>query len=112
MAANDLIKGNLNLIILTALAEGDKYGYEITRTVLGLTEGEIQLKEGSLYPSLHKLEKQKLVEGYWVQQDPGKPARKYYRITEEGRMAVGREKEKWKAFLDVMGRVIYGKEGN
>lgn len=112
MGSKDLIKGNLILIILSALIDGEKYGYEITKKVYSLTNGELQLKEGSLYPSLHKLEKQNLIEGHWVQQEPGKPDRKYYKITSEGLKAVGQEKEKWKSFMDVMGRVIYGDKGN
>lgn len=107
---NDIIKGNLSLIILSCLAAGEKYGYEITKEVHSLTEGTILLKEGSLYPALHKLEKQSLIEGYWVQQDPGKPGRKYYRITDEGLKAVEREKEKWKLNMSIMRRVIYGEQ--
>lgn len=110
MFSNDVIKGNMSLILLSSLVEGEKYGYEITKTVYNLTNGTIQLKEGSLYPALHKLEKQGMVEGYWVQQEHGKPDRKYYRITDDGHKAVHQEKEKWKLYMDIMGRVIYGTE--
>lgn len=106
----DAIKGNMSLIILSSLVEGEKYGYEITKTVYNLTNSAIQLKEGSLYPALHKLEKQGLVEGYWIAQEPGKPNRKYYRITDLGSQTVQQEKEKWKSYMDIMGRVIYGTE--
>lgn len=108
MASSDFIKGNMSLIILSSLVDGEKYGYEITKKVHILTNGTIQLKEGSLYPALHKLEKQNLLEGYWVSQEPGKPDRKYYRITTGGLEKVAHEKEKWKVYMDVMGRVIYG----
>jgi len=108
MLSKDVLKGNLSLIILSSLAESHKYGYEITKDVHRLTDGSITIKEGSLYPALHKLEKQKLIEGYWVQQEPGKPDRKYYRITDEGLKAVEVEKERWKYYMDIMGRIIYG----
>lgn len=108
MFSKDIIKGNMNLIVLSSLIDGEKYGYEITKVVQNLTEGAIQLKEGSLYPTLHKLEKDSLIEGYWVQQDPGKPSRKYYRITDEGIKIVEQEKQRWKFYINVMGRVIYG----
>jgi PadR family transcriptional regulator PadR len=98
----------MSLIILSSLIDGEKYGYEITKKVHTLTNGTIQLKEGSLYPALHKLEKQNLLEGYRVPQEPGKPDRKYYRITAGGLEKVAQEKEKWKVYMDVMGRVIYG----
>lgn len=110
MLSKDIIKGNMSLIVLSCLVDGEKYGYEITKEVHGLTDGAIMLKEGSLYPALHKLEKQKLIEGYWVQQEPGKPSRKYYRITDEGLSIVEQEKKRWKFYMNIMGRVIYGKE--
>ncbi|MDP4092403.1 MAG: helix-turn-helix transcriptional regulator [Bacillota bacterium] len=110
MLSKDIIKGNLSLIILSSLINSEKYGYEITREIHNITNGTIQLKEGSLYPALHKLEKQKLIEGYWVQQEPGKPDRKYYRITDEGLKIVSQEKERWKSYMNIMGRVIYGEE--
>ncbi len=111
MLSKDIIKGNLSLIILSSLVDGEKYGYEITKQIHSLTNGTILIKEGSLYPALHKLEKQKLVEGYWVQQEPGRPGRKYYRITDEGIKTVEQEKKRWKSYMSIMGRVIYGEEG-
>jgi PadR family transcriptional regulator PadR len=108
LLSKDIIKGNLSIIVLSSLVDGEKYGYEITKTVNNITNGSIILKEGSLYPALHKLEMQKLVEGYWVKQDPGKPDRKYYRITDEGMKALEQEKEKWKFYMGIMERVIYG----
>jgi PadR family transcriptional regulator PadR len=106
------IKGNMNLIILSSLTDSDKYGYEITKKIYSITDGTIQLKEGSLYPALHKLEKQGLVEGYWSKQEPGRPDRKYYRITDKGLKAIEQEKEDWKFLMNMMRRVIYGEETN
>jgi Predicted transcriptional regulators len=106
--SRDDLKGNILLIVLSSLVDGEKYGYEITKKVAGLTDGSIQLKEGSLYPALHKLEQQGLVEGHWVQQEPGKPDRKYYKITEDGLKAINSEKEKWKSYISIMERVLYG----
>jgi PadR family transcriptional regulator PadR len=100
----------MNLIILSSLIDSEKYGYEITKKIHSLTDGNIQLKEGSLYPALHKLEKLEMIEGYWVKQDLGKPDRKYYRLTDKGLKAVEAEKDKWKSFIGVMGRIIYGEE--
>ncbi len=108
LISKDPIKGNLNLVILSSLLDSEKYGYEITKQVHALTDGQIQLKEGSLYPALHKLEKQGLIEGYWVQHEPGKPNRKYYCLTAQGRQTIELEKEKWQIFIRTMGRVIYG----
>lgn len=112
MLPNNSIKGNMALILLSTLLEGEKYGYEITKEISRLTNDEIQLKEGSLYPALHKLEKEGLAESYWHQPEPGKPGRKYYRITETGRKAVEEERKKWKSFMGTMGRIIYGEQNS
>ena len=102
----------MTLILLSTLFEGEKYGYEITKEISRLTNHEILLKEGSLYPALHKLEKEGLVESYWQQQEQGKPNRKYYIITENGIKAVEEERKKWSSFMGIMGRVIYGHQNS
>jgi PadR family transcriptional regulator PadR len=100
----------MNLILLSAILDGDRYGYEITKEVFRLTDGEIQLKEGSLYPALHKLEKLGYVKSYWQQSENGVPGRKYYSITESGKLVVEEEKKKWSKFIGVMGKIIYGEQ--
>lgn len=110
MLSSNLIKGNMSLILLSSLIDGDKYGYEITKEILKLTNNEIQLKEGSLYPALHKLEKLGMVESYWQQQELGKPGRKYYKITPDGLKYVKEERKNWSSLIEIMRRVIYGQE--
>ena len=110
MIPNASIKGNMDLIILSALVSADRYGYEITKQISGFTNGEIILKEGSLYPALHKLEKQGYIEGYWSQNDPGKPGRKYYKLTDQGRLFIEEEREKWISFIGTIRRIIYGEQ--
>ena len=110
MLPNNSIKGNMVLILLSTLLESDKYGYEITKEIARLTDGSITLKEGSLYPALHKLEKEGLAESYWHQPEQGKPGRKYYRITDKGRQAVEEERANWKTMIGIMGRIIYGEQ--
>jgi PadR family transcriptional regulator PadR len=112
MPSKDFLRGNMNVIILSSLTDGDKYGYEITKKITDLTGGAIRFKEGSLYPALHRLEKMELVEGYWVQQEQGKPGRKYYRITDKGMKTVEQEKSELKINMELLGRVLYGNEGN
>ena len=83
MYSKELLKGTLKTIILKLLAEnGRMYGYEITRKVKLLTDDKIQLTEGALYPTLHKLEK----EGLLITQTEyiGKRIRKYYAVTKLG----------------------------
>lgn len=112
LSSNNLLKGNISFILLSALMEGDKYGYEITRQISSLTNDEINLKEGSLYPALHKLEKEGLASSYWQEQEPGKPSRKYYQITDKGKETVIEERKTWKSFMSTMERIIYGEQNS
>jgi DNA-binding PadR family transcriptional regulator len=84
MYSKELLKGTLSTILLTLLDEkGRMYGYEITQAVKERTDGKILLKEGSLYPALHKLE----AEGFLSTEEEfiGKRPRIYYRLTETGK---------------------------
>lgn len=79
----ELLKGTLSTIILRSLSQkGKMYGYELTQYVKELTDGKILLKEGSLYPALHKLEAEGLIASETVH--IGKRVRKYYHLTAQG----------------------------
>lgn len=83
MANAKLYKGSLNTIILKLLEEkGRMYGYEITQKVKELTKGELKITEGALYPALHKLEAEGLLEVEVAKVD--NRLRKYYKLTEAG----------------------------
>ncbi len=90
MYSKELLKGILQPVILNLLREhGRMYGYEITQRVKKLTEGKIEITEGALYPILHKLEADGVLE---VEKEyTGKRVRKYYRLTDSGIVTV-REK--------------------
>lgn len=98
MSTNGMLKGSLQTIILKLLHENDKmYGYEITQKVKEITNGEIKLTEGSLYPSLHKMEAEgilststELVENR---------VRKYYSLTKEGLEEVETKLDEAKSFI-------------
>lgn len=82
--AQQLFKGSLSTIILKLLSEQDKmYGYEITKKVKALTNNEVQLTEGALYPALHKLEADGLVTASIEMVDNRK--RKYYALSKNGK---------------------------
>ena len=84
MYSSELIKGTLKVIILKLLADGNRmYGYELSQKVTELTVGKIELKEGALYPILHKLEADGLVTV--VEESFGKRIRKYYSLTGSGK---------------------------
>lgn len=83
MGNSKLYKGSLITIILKLLKEHDKmYGYEITQKVKELTKGELKITEGALYPSLHKLEADGLLDVEVAKVD--NRLRKYYKLTEKG----------------------------
>jgi PadR family transcriptional regulator PadR len=99
MYSKELLKGTLRTIVLKLLAEeGRMYGYEITQKVKDLTQNKIQLTEGALYPTLHKLE----AEGYLFSEEVeiGKRMRKYYRLTPTGS---GAATEMVREFAEFMG---------
>lgn len=98
MYTSELIKGTLKTIVLNLLKENNKmYGYEITQRVKELTTGKILITEGALYPTLHALEKNGELET--EEEYMGKRVRKYYKLTEQGRVTA---KEKVNELADFM----------
>jgi DNA-binding PadR family transcriptional regulator len=111
MYSKELIKGTLKTIILKLLAENDRmYGYEITRHVRELTDGELVLTEGALYPTLHKLEK----EGFLVteKESIGKRVRKYYSLTPSGNEASLDKLREFQEFVQMMQLILNPKKIN
>ncbi|WP_073405470.1 PadR family transcriptional regulator [Mucilaginibacter sp. OK098] len=83
MSSNPMLKGTLQTIILKLLEDNSQmYGYEITQKVKEVTAGEFILTEGALYPALHKLEADGMLETFTEVVDSR--VRKYYRLTEQG----------------------------
>lgn len=83
MSKNHLYKGTLTSVLLKLLAEeGRMYGYELSKRAKELTNGDLDITEGALYPALHKLEAQGLVDT--EVEMVGKRSRKYYKLTETG----------------------------
>ncbi len=94
MIPRALASATLKPIVLSLLAEGESYGYEIIQRILDLSDGQMQWTTGTLYPFLHSLENEGLVEAYW-QAVENAPRRKYYRLTLSGRHALLQEKQQW-----------------
>jgi len=95
---SQLYKGSLATIILKLLSEeGRMYGYEITKKVKELSGGEMNLTEGALYPALHKLEADGLLE-VSIEQTGNRP-RKYYRLTGDGKKEVRNRLEELRQFI-------------
>ncbi len=90
----ELLKGTLSLLILSLLSRKAMYGYEIAATVHRDTDGAFTWREGSLYPSLHKLEQGGLISGEWEEKETGRK-RRYYHITKSGRAALKEKEQSW-----------------
>ena len=105
MFNRELVKGSTSLLLLQLLGERDMYGYELVKELEKRSANEVSFKEGTLYPALHKLEKQEYVEYYWQEQEKG-PARKYYRITDAGRAMFQEKTQEWHDFVSVMNKVM------
>ena len=95
--ALDMRKGSTTVLVLTLLAERPMYGYQLVKELKQRSGGYFDLKEGTLYPALHRLEKDGLVRSEWEETARG-PARKYYRLTEKGRQALAKSTEEWSTF--------------
>ena len=93
MLSKDLIAASTIPIILSLLQKGDNYGYRLIKDVQEITEGELQWKEGSLYPVLIKLEKKGFITSY-IKKEEGRN-RKYYAIVEKGHSRLSEIKQEW-----------------
>ncbi|NRD79241.1 PadR family transcriptional regulator [Bacillus sp. BRMEA1] len=105
MFNRELVKGSTSLILLQLLNERDMYGYELVKELEKRSDNGLSVKEGTLYPALHKLEKQEYIECYWQEQEKG-PARKYYSITQAGKEVLTEKTKEWQDFVQVMNKVI------
>ncbi len=92
--SKDLIAASATPLILSILSHGDSYGYHIIQKVRDLSDGEMQWADGMLYPILHRLEKQKLIESYWGKSETGRK-RKYYRLRQSGLEKLHELRQNW-----------------
>jgi PadR family transcriptional regulator, regulatory protein PadR len=100
-----LMSGSTALLVLHLIGIRDMYGYEIVKELETRSENVFSLKEGTLYPILHSLEKDGLVTSYESVADTGKQ-RKYYSITKKGSTGLAMKKTEWKAFSRGVEKVI------
>ncbi len=93
--SKDLVAASATPLVLSILKQGDSYGYAIIQKVRELSDGGLEWEDGMLYPILHRLEKQKLIESYWGKSETGRK-RKYYRIRKAGTTELTRLLENWR----------------
>jgi PadR family transcriptional regulator PadR len=106
----ELLKGTLSLLILSLLGRKSMYGYEIAATVHRDTDGAFTWREGSLYPSLHKMEADGLIEGEWEEKETGRK-RRYYRITKKGKAVLAEKVQSWTELCRAVNRILEKSDG-
>ena len=94
MLAKDMVAASAKPLLLSILAGGESYGYEIIQKVRELSGGEIEWSDGMLYPVLHRLERDGLVVSEWRAAETGRE-RKYYSLSSDGRKALEAERTQW-----------------
>jgi transcriptional regulator len=105
-----LVGSTVEMLILKVIDQGPTYGYEITQTVSARSGGYFDLKEGSLYPALHRLERRKLLKSSWREAEGRR--RKYYELTAAGRKELAARKRAWAEFASgVQGILGLGQTG-
>ncbi|MFD1670789.1 PadR family transcriptional regulator [Agrilactobacillus yilanensis] len=102
----ELLRGYIDPIILSLLARDDSYGYDLTKQAHDQTEGFFELKEGTLYVALKRLEKAGYVTSYW-QEGSGAARRKYYHLTVSGKAELTKKQAEWQLIKKMMDK-FYG----
>lgn len=103
----ELMKGSTTMLILNLLSTGDMYGYQMTKELEQRSDNTFTLKEGTLYPILHSLESQAMIEAYWEDTQSARK-RKYYRITKKGKGLLIEKQREWQAYSNAVNKVIGG----
>jgi PadR family transcriptional regulator PadR len=101
----ELLQGTLDLLILQTLQWGPQHGYGISVAIRNSSGEILQVDTGSLYPALHRLEKQKWINSEWKVSD-NKQRAKYYKLTPSGKKQLARERSKWEQLKDAIGGVL------
>lgn len=101
----DEIRGYTDTIILARLMDGDSYGYEIGKAIRTITGGLYELKEATLYTAFHRMEQAGLISSYWGESEGG-ARRRYYRVTEKGKLAYSEGAAGWNETKRIISELI------
>ena len=100
-----LLQGTLDLLVLKALETGPQHGYAVARWVRETTEGAIEVEDGALYTSLHRMERRGWLEPTWGLSENNRKA-KYYALTRAGRRELATETQAWGRYVAAVGKVL------
>jgi transcriptional regulator len=102
---SEFLRAALEPILLETISTGASYGYEIARHVQEASEGKLLTQEGTLYPALHRLEKQKLLKSKWSVSPEGR-RRKHYELTSTGRKRLEAVRAEWRDFSTSVSQIL------
>ena len=105
MARRDKLQGSLDLLILRTLRGEPLHGYGITAQIQAWSEGELEVEEGSLYPALHRLERDELLTAEWRETEAGRRA-KYYKLTRKGRAHLEAQAASWERLTGAVAAIL------
>jgi PadR family transcriptional regulator len=105
MRPSDLIQGTLDVLILKAVATEPRHGWAIAKRIQAVSGDVLQVKQGSLYPALHRLEHQGLIRAEWRTHETGREA-KFYSLTRAGRAQLQDEITQWERLSAAMRLVL------
>jgi len=106
----ELLQGTLDMLILHTLKWGPAHGYGIVQALRTRSGDVLQVETGSLYPALHRLERQGWARSEWNQSEGNQRAR-YYRITAAGKKQLAADVSRWEQMVDVMGGILNEADG-
>lgn len=101
----DLLQGTLSVLIMKSLTWGPMHGYGIARWIEQITNDELLVEEGSLYPALHRLQARGLVTSRWEISDTNRRV-KTYTLTDRGRQQLRAERSRWQRFSGAVSRAL------
>jgi len=101
----DLLQGTLDMLILKTVALGPIHGYGISQRLKQMSKQILDVRQGSLYPALHRLEKQSLLRAEWLKSETGHQA-KYYTLTKSGRKYLDGEMANWETLTGAIAFVL------
>jgi PadR family transcriptional regulator, regulatory protein PadR len=103
--SGELVQGTLDMLILKTLSRGAMHGYGIAQFIQQVSDEVLRVEEGSLYPALHRLELDGMIDSEWGLSDNNRRA-KYYRLTALGRKQLAKEATNWSRLADAIARVM------
>jgi PadR family transcriptional regulator PadR len=101
----DLLQGTLDLLVLKTLQSGATHGWDIAQRIQQVSQDVLKVNQGSLYPSLHRLEQQGWITSEWGASENNRRA-KFYRLSAAGRKQLAAETETWERFSQAIGLIL------